>query len=163
MKLKLWCSLLVLTVATIALPMAVATTFVPLSVEQKVVDSDAIVFGTVLRSYGKKDRGRVVTEVVLDVDRSVGLQFSHDDLRSNFKLQYLGGVWAGVVHQIEGAPEFAVGEKVMVMLRHSRGTFWIHNLAPAKFSQVEREGKDFLVSTVFSEKKRCGRDITSRF
>ena len=137
--------------------LVLATTFAPLTVQQKVEDSDAVVFGEVTRSFYTKDKsGKVVTVLTLDVEKSFGLQSNQISAPKNFQVRYLGGVWEGVTHKIEGAPKVNIGEEVVFLLRYRHNVFWVHYLASGKFSRVTLDGKDYLRSEVFPDRPGVG-------
>ena len=138
------------------IPGALATLFVPLSVEEKVKDSDAVILGVVMSSHFKKSKGRIITAITLDIQKSVGLQFNQMVSKKNFKVYYPGGEWEGLIRKIEGAPRFEIGEEVILLLRHRKGAFWIHYLASGKFSKIIRNGQEFLISPVFSDEMGVG-------
>ena len=134
-----------------------ATSFAPVTIQQKIEDSDAVISGSIMKSYYAKDKsGRVITVVVLDVEKSLGLKFKQITSRKNFTAQYLGGKWQGINHKIPGSPKFSVNEKVVLLLRHSDNAFWIHHLAAGKFSKIKKEGEGFLRSSVFSKQFGVG-------
>ena len=112
----------------------------PLSVGQRVASSDAVVMGQVVRSYSKQKQSPAIMEVVLDVERAVGLSFNQIRAKGNFKFQYLGGNTSP-----RQVPRFSVGERAVVMLRHVQVISRVNYLEVGKFSPVYRKGEDFLL------------------
>lgn len=147
----------------LVLATGMATTFAPLTIQEKVKHSDAVVLGTVISSHFKKDKNMIVTEVILDVKESTGLQFNQIVSRKSFKVRYPGGKWGGLVHKIEGVPEFKKGEEVVLLLRYDRNAFWIHHLAAGKFSKIIRGDEEFLISSIFSKRMGIGLISFSNF
>ena len=136
---------------------SLATSLIPLTVEQKIEDTDAVVMGSVVRSYYTRDRyENIITVVVLNVEKSVGLEFKQILSPRSFKFQYLGGHWNGLVQVISSSPRFKNGENVVVFLKNKNSLFWIHHLAAGKFTKIKKEGKTFLRSSVFSDKEGVG-------
>ena len=134
------------------IPVALPTLFAPVTVQEKVEDSDAVILGIVAGAHFKKDdKGVIMTEVTLDVKKSVGLQFNQIVSKKSFKVRYPGGEWGGLVQKIEGTPRFKTGEEVILLLRHRKNVFWIHHLAAGKFSKMMRDGQEFLISPIFSD------------
>ena len=143
---------------------ALSSSFAPIHIREKVEDSDAVVLGTVVRSYYSKDnRKNINTIIVLDVKKSAGLKSREIILPKDFKIRYMGGEWEGQVQEIAGAPKFSIGEEVIVLLRHHKSLFWVHHLAAGKFSLIKKVSGKFLQSEIFSDKDGVGRIPLSEF
>ena len=142
--------------------LVLATTFAPLSVRQKIEDSNAVVFGTVTRTFGTKDKSkrRIVTVVTLDVERALGIQFKKIMTPKNFQVRHYGGVVgtgaSKIVESVAGAPRFNIGDRVALLLRYRDNVFWVHYLAAGVFSRVTLNGQDYLRSSVFSDRPNIG-------
>ncbi|MCY4643683.1 MAG: hypothetical protein OXB88_03605 [Bacteriovoracales bacterium] len=148
---------------------AFATSFASTTVQKKVESSDVVVFGTVVSSdYIRDNLGDIATEITLNADRFATQPQFKKPLSSpqrNFTVRYPGGILEGIGQKIPGTPEFVIGEKVVVLLKHnsSRKGFWVHNYAAGKFSRIKKGGKEFLVSSIFSDQLGVGLISVSDF
>lgn len=145
-------------------PFVLSTSFAPIHIREKVEDSDAVVMGTVVKSYyTRNSRGRIYTVVVLDIEKTAGLKLPDNISSHNFRVRYLGGKWGDRVQEVPGSPKFSFGEKVVLLLGHHKNLFFIHHLAAGKFSLVKKSGKEFLVSEIFSEREGIGKISLDEF
>ena len=114
-------------------PSAFATTVIPVADDALIRDAVAIVLGRVQRieSRWKPRRARIVTAITLSVDEVL----KGDPGVTEITIRQLGGEVRGLHSWIEGSPEFHVGEKVLVFLRHNAdGTLRVAHLFQGKLS-----------------------------
>lgn len=145
---------------------SMATTFIPIPVKDKVESSDVVIFGTYQgKNYKKNNQDKVVTEITFKVDKSLGLSFNQLSANSHFKFQIPGGVWGERSHTVYGVPQFAENDKTqkVMLLKSLNGEYWAHHLAAGKFNLVEKDGKKYLQSDVFSDQKNIGLIEFSKF
>ena len=126
-------SLTVLSLLLGGAPAAFATTVIPVADDALIRDAVAIVVGRVQRieSRWKPRRARIVTAITLSVDEVL----KGDPGVTEITIRQLGGEVRGLHSWIEGSPEFHVGEKVLVFLRHNAdGTLRVAHLFQGKLS-----------------------------
>ncbi|HEX7192252.1 MAG TPA: PKD domain-containing protein [Thermoanaerobaculia bacterium] len=123
------CVLAVL-VAALFLPVASATTIVMPTDEQLVVKSPDIVEGTVLSSVPVQIGNRIWTETQVVVSRTI-----KGDAAGTITIREIGGQIGDNVTKIFGAPEYTVGENVLLFLTPTpRGDFQTTDLFVGKFT-----------------------------
>ena len=106
-----------------------ATTIVMPSDEQLIAKSPVIVEGTVVSTTPVDRDGRIVTETVVRVGRSI-----KGDVPETITVTETGGTLDGRITKLFGAPEFAEGEHVLLFLEASpRGGYRTIDLFVGKF------------------------------
>ena len=91
---------------------ALATVFIPLSIKKQIKQSDAIVRGEVSEINFEEVGDQVTTRVTIYVDRWIGV-----DPNDHLVDVYLpGGKGTRHSQKVFGAPEFEVGEKIIVFI-----------------------------------------------
>ena len=143
-----------------------AATFAPVTIEDKIVDSDLVVFGKVLRKYyTQHTNGKIVTAIMLQVAKA----YQSEEMLSTKREQsplltfyYPGGKIKGMVSRVDGTPRFRDGEEVAILLREVNGDFWAHHLAAGKFSKVVEKGRELFVSDIFPNEPNVGYSPTKK-
>ena len=135
-----------------------ATTFVPLPLDRQIKTSYGAIHAIYQGSnYKKLGNGEVVTNASFKVLETSGIK-SHEIInRNDFKVIYPGGKWQGLVYRVPGAPEFQVGEEVVLLLSKGQRGFTISNLKMGKYEVYEDEGKVYLGSSAFRSHPKLGR------
>lgn len=124
---------------------ASATTLAPLSDEQIVDASDAIVRGTVTSVETVVVRGLVRTYAEIDVEKV----YKGDLHEAHITLESLGGVLDGTVYPVHSAARYSVGEEVVAFVNPhpSRGTWGTVGMMLGKYTirQNPADGSDMVV------------------
>jgi hypothetical protein len=139
-----------------------ATTFLPLSIERQVAESELVVESTFLGKEYKKINGIVVTEFVFNVKRFSGNGDSVTDW-SKLKVLTPGGVWQGIVYNTFGTPRFDENETYVLLLKKNEVGLAFLNLSLGKYNLQTVEGKRYLSSSVFSEHPTLGKIDETKF
>ncbi|HYR27462.1 MAG TPA: PKD domain-containing protein [Thermoanaerobaculia bacterium] len=115
-----------------------ATTIVMPEDEQLIGKSPVIVEGMVLSTAAVERDGRIYTETVVSVSRTL-----KGSVSETITIRELGGVAEGRFTKIFGTPEFASGERVLLFLeQHPQGGYRTMDLFVGKFeSAATRDGK----------------------
>ena len=134
-----------------------ATMILPLSFEKQVEEatsavevnlSDARVF--------QSASGMIMTEYSFDVLEAYN--FSDDDLdNQKLKLSMPGGTLNGITSVIDGAPQFAKGERSFLLLKKIEAKIYLSNFTLGKYKIQEYEGKTYFLSEVFPMDPKIGR------
>ena len=150
-------NLLVMLLGLILSFKSYATTFqlVPL---EKLVENSGSAAEVELKekkSY-MNNMGLIFTDYIFIVNESYNLDSA--DLDGEYlKISMTGGSVNGVTSFIDGAPEFAVGEKSFLLLKKIESKMYLSNFTMGKYKIEERDGKTVYVSTVFPADADLGR------
>lgn len=134
---------------------AVSATFIPISYDEQIRNSDAVVHAVYKgKTYKKVGEGQVVTVNSFQLVGSSGITHSGLINKNNFKIITPGGEWNGRSHFFTGSPQFEKDEEVVLFLKkHSLG-FRVMNLSLGKY-EIEQEGSSkYLKNSVFPEHPR---------
>jgi hypothetical protein len=105
--------------------------------------------------------GLIFTEYTFSVGESYNLDSSDLDGQL-LKITMAGGTVSGVTSFIDGAPDFAVGEKSFLLFKKIESKIYISNFTMGKYKILEEEGKIFYVSTVFPNDTDIGKVAKDR-
>ncbi len=134
-----------------------ATIFQPMPLE-KLVDESTGAAEVELKSKKSfmNKMGLILTEYTFDVGESYNVDNS--DLEGEFlKITMTGGTVNGVTSYIDGAPEFAVGEKSFLLLKKIESKIYLSNFTIGKYKIENRDGQVFYVSSVFPHDADLGQ------
>lgn len=138
--------------------MALGASFIFTPFEKQLRDSDAAILGTVRDSTIKKNpNGQVVTRYSLELSWAAGLNRDQGVHSKSFHINVPGGSWQGVKYQMSGAPEFAKGEEVFLLLKDSKFGHVVFNLSLGKYDVYKKSQNVFLKSSVFPEHPELGQ------
>lgn len=134
-----------------------ATTFQVMPLEKLIEESNsaAEVELKSKRSYMNK-MGMIFTEFTFLVGDSYNIVGSDLD-GELLKLNMTGGTVNGVTSFIDGAPDFAVGEKSFLLLKRIESKMYLSNFTMGKYKIEEHDGQIYYVSTVFPQDAEIGR------
>lgn len=128
-----------------------ATQFIPLSIDKQVDEADFAVEATLqAQKVYKNSNGLIMSDYTFRVNESFGFN------ESEFHLDMLGGTYEGVTTMIDGAPHFSPGEAVFLLLKKVESKIYLSNFTLGQYKIIEREGKTFYRSEVFSHDPRIG-------
>src|SRR3990172_1114579 len=96
------------------IPNASATTVLPSTLEYMTDFSDSIIVGSVISKEGYWENKKIYTRIIVEVDEYVKHRFPTKE--KQLELEILGGKVGEVAFQVDGAPHFEVGERVMLFL-----------------------------------------------
>ncbi|MBC7429153.1 MAG: hypothetical protein H7336_11105 [Bacteriovorax sp.] len=92
--------------------------------------------------------GMILTDYIFTVGESYNLESG--DLDGEFlKITMTGGTVNGVTSFIDGAPDFAIGEKSFLLLKKVESKIYISNFTMGKYKIHDEDGKTVYVSSVF--------------
>ncbi len=134
-----------------------ATTFQPMPLERLIEESNgaAEVELKSKKSFMNKI-GMIMTEFTFSVTESYNVDTS--DLDGEYlKITMTGGTVNGVTSFIDGAPDFAVGEKSFLLLKKIESKIYLSNFTMGKYKIKEQDGKVIYVSTVFPGDAELGQ------
>jgi hypothetical protein len=135
-----------------------ATTFIPMSYEEQIKNSDAVVHATFKgKAYKKLDEGNIVTVNSFVLEGSSGISHSALINKNDFKIISPGGVWNGRTYLTNGSPSFKEGEEVVLFLKKSNTGYRVMNLSLGKYSIEEEAGVKYLRNSVFPVHPRMKR------
>ncbi len=140
-----------------AAEVVMATTMLPVPIEDKVEASDAVVVGEVVsKTFKRHPLLNVVTQAKLKLKKSVGINHNDNHNSQFVNITYPGGKWADMVYSVPLAPNFEVGETAVVLLKNNKGAMFVHYLGAGKFNIINKDGVEYVKSEVFSNQKGVG-------
>lgn len=134
---------------------SLAATFIPISYDEQIRNSDAIVHAVYKgKAYKKLGEGEVVTVNSFTLKGSSGISHSGLINKNDFKVITPGGVWDNHTYKLSGSPEFKDGEEVVLFLKKTGAGFSVMNLSLGKYT-IEEEGQEkYIRNAVFPEHPR---------
>lgn len=126
-----------------------ATTFQLMPLEQLIDESSS---GAEVELKSKKTFMNKVGMIMTDFSFRVieGYNISESDMNDELiTITMSGGSLNGVTSYIDGAPEFAVGEKSFLLLKKIESKLYLSNFTMGKYKIEESEGQTYYVSSVF--------------
>ncbi len=135
-----------------------ATTFIPISIERQIKDSDSILQGRFVNSFSKKlSNGTIVTENSFDVLSSQGIKKSELRAFVHFKVLTPGGTWQNDTFKVEGSPRFKKDEEVLLFLKKDDNGYWVQNLSLGKYKVKKIGSENLIISNVFPYHPQMGQ------
>ena len=151
----------ILMMALSVLHCADASKVIPMNMEEMTDRSQAIVIGRVLalRSDWNTDRTRIYTNVMLEVER-----FLKGDTGSRLMtVRILGGQVGNFRAMVLGAPQFGIGERVLLFCSGSQARIpRVLGLSMGKFSIVTSEGGEEILKRDISSLMLANHRTDSR-
>jgi len=142
--------------------LAIGTTFSPISIKKQIHESEIIIEAEVLSTEAMRDEdGLIVTKVTLLPDKWIG-EVSPDS-ENIFEVYYPGGILGDSALNVEGTPQFEVGEHVVVMTKMVDEKIYVRNLGLGKFSVKKFGTKDIIVNQIFPNIPNVSQMKLSRF
>ena len=136
-----------------------STTFITIPFKKQINEINGVIRGVYKsKSYKRMEEGTVLTEASFSIIESSGIAPSQIINKNDFKVNYLGGKFQGMVYHTIGAPKFKKNEEVILFLKKVGGLFYIYNLSQGKFHLV-KEGKKLFLDSPFLRKQKNGNRI----
>ena len=104
-----------LIVITLLGPICHATMIIPSSLEYMTDFSDTIITGNVTDKYSYWEDDKIYTSVLIETDKIV--KSSDEGVSSPIEIKLPGGKVGDIALEIDEAPHFRIGEKVMLFLK----------------------------------------------
>jgi hypothetical protein len=127
-----------------------ATIIIPSTLEYMTDFSDTIVIGHVTDKYSYWEANNIFTNIVIDVDEFV--KNSNGESSSLIKLKIPGGKVGDTSSELNGAPLFTVGEKVMLFLKKINDTYFPYGLNYGVYQifRDDEQNKEFIDGPLFN-------------
>lgn len=150
------CRLIVCLFVILATQALQATTFRKIPLAQLIEESSSAAEVKLIqkRSYMNKI-GMIFTEHTFQVLEPHNLQQDVDG--EILKLDMTGGTVNGVTSYIDGAPEFAIGEKSFLLLKKIENKLYLSNFTLGKYKILEENGETYYQSSVFPSDPDMGK------
>ena len=134
-----------------------ATTFIPLPVEDQIDATDSVVWATnESKAYKKLPSGEVVTEYSFKLLQTSGLSEHKIVSPNSFKILAPGGLWLGRYYQVHGVAEFKKGESALLFLKQTPHGWFVNNLSMGKYKIIEDTEGTWFKNTVFPDHPKLG-------
>lgn len=136
---------------------AMASIILPLSFEDQLRSSDAVIQGIVQgQNFKRLANGEVTTEIVVKLSQTAGMGSEILINPSQFKVLIPGGTWGGIVHRVDGAPEFKNGEEVVLFVSKFNYGMKLSSLALSKYYVLRHKDEVVLKSYLYPEDPHIG-------
>jgi hypothetical protein len=127
--------------------LVVASTASALTVEKASIkkltgDAALIVLGKVVSQESRWVDGNIFTYVTLAIDA----QFKGAHRGKTVVVKNYGGTVGEISEEVAGAPVFAAGDEVLLLLIHWKGEYLIHSIALGKFAIVQEKNQRYAVN-----------------
>lgn len=138
---------------------AFATMFIPVSLEQQLKESDAVVRGNYIGKGSKLigNDGEIVTEYIFKLTNSSGIKNNQLINSNEFKFLVPGGEWQGQIQRIEGAPHFDTSKEYVLLINQEKSNYWLHNLSLGSFNLIKENKIEYIESMVFPNHPQFGK------
>ena len=137
-----------------------STTFVPITIKKQIQESDSLIEGRVYEMETMELNGKIVTKASVALDRWIGFNTEKNDVEVYFP----GGTFGDQKKVVHGAPEFSLGESVVLFLKKDKSEkFWVNNLGLGKFS-IKRVGvRRVIVNQIYPGMPEVGQMDFQKF
>lgn len=127
-----------------------ATTIIPATLEYMTDFSGTIIIGHVSDQYSYKEDEKIFTNIVIEVERFV--KNRQGERASSIQLKIPGGKVEDIAFELDGAPIFTPGEKVLLFLKKTDEVYFPYglNYGVYKIFSDEGEGKEFINGPLFN-------------
>ncbi len=154
---RYYCKFLILTGLLLSHSVLMATTFIPLPVEDQIDATDSVVWATNEgKAYKKLPSGEVVTEYSFKLHQASGLSEHKVVSPNSFKVLAPGGLWQGRYYQVHGVAEFKQGESALIFLKQTPHGWFVNNLSMGKYSIIEDSEGIWFKNSVFPDHPKLG-------
>ena len=140
-----------------------ATSFIPVSVEVQLKESDAVVYGIYKGHIFKKGQSGILTVASFQVNKIAGIKHNELINKNEILVNYPGGEWGNTVYTVHGTPSFTMGEEVILLLNKSGDGLTLHNLSLGKYNIITKDGIKKVVSSVFPTHAQFGEISFEKF
>ena len=132
-----------------------ASTFIALSRQELVAQSDAVIQGRVLKvsSYWGQEGRVIMSEALIQVEEKI-----RGNAPTVVKVRTFGGTVGGYTVEAHGFPKFAVNERVVLFLTNANETAEVTGYRQGQWRIVEDKGVLMAVPTVEHGVTLLGRD-----
>lgn len=132
-----------------------ASTFIALSRQELVSQSDAVIQGRVLKvsSYWGQEGRVIMSEVLVQVEEKIA-----GNAPSVVRVRTFGGTVGGYTVEAHGFPKFAVNDHVVLFLQNANETAEVTGYRQGQWRIVQDKGVQMAVPTVEGGVTLLGRD-----
>lgn len=150
-------NLLIIMLTMIVSFKSMATTFQVMPLEQLIEEASS---GAEVELKSKKmfknNMGMIMTDYSFQVIE--GHNVSDSDMKNDLlTITMSGGTVDGVTSYIDGAPDFAIGERSFLLLKKIESKMYLSNFTMGKYKIEQSEGQTFYVSSVFPYDSDIGK------
>lgn len=134
-----------------------AAQFVPVTMENQLLEADAVLHGIFQKSSSKKMPDNfIVTSHYFHLLEVAGINQNEIFNLDNFEVYTPGGTYNGRSVNVSGVPSFKKGEEVILLLKKNMYGWTIQNFALGKYNIEWVQDKKVLKSAVFPRHPRLG-------
>ncbi len=122
-----YCAAILLAILFVFVPLGHTTQIIPSTLEYMTDFSDTIVVGSVEGKYSYWEGNKIFTNVEIQVEQFV--KQANGAKSTLLELKIPGGTVGDMSFHLDQAPEFSVGEKVMLFLKIGSGAYFPYALS----------------------------------
>ena len=139
----------------------VASTLIPVTLEEQMRTSDALVFGQILDSSSRKTDDGIVTDYRVLVNRYIGPEKTGSLLDQHTLILTLpGGTWNGITSKTHGVPTVEKNREFAALVRKNGFSYELANLGLSLFYQ-SKLNSEVWESGYFAQMDGAGRLLES--
>jgi hypothetical protein len=145
----------VMTLMLAGVVTAGASTFIALSRQELVSQSDAVIQGRVLKvsSYWGQEGRVIMSEALIQVEEKI-----RGEAPTVVRVRTFGGTVGGYTVEAHGFPKFAINDRVVLFLTNANETAEVTGYRQGQWRIVQDKGVQMAVPTVESGVMLLGRD-----
>lgn len=131
------------------LPLSIATTFLPQTLDDLDKKADYVVLGTVVDQESTTEGASIITATTIDVDEVL----KGKGYPAHVVVKEKGGIVGDIIMVVPGSPQFEEGEKVAVFVDQEKRSWsqvegQVVGMSQGKFSIVGEEGQEVLMNNL---------------
>ena len=139
-----------LVIISLFVPISHATMILPSSLEYMTGVSDTIITGNVTDKYSYWEDDKIYTSVFIETDKIV--KRSDEGVSSSIEIKLPGGKVGDIALEIDEAPHFRIGEKVMLFLKRRGNVYSTYgfNYGVYRIYYDKDRGKELIDGPLFT-------------
>jgi len=138
-------------IVSLCVALCYATEIMPSTLEYMTDFSDTIIIGHVNDKYSYWENKKIYTNIAIDVEKFV--KSPRGETSSSIELKIPGGKVGDIGFEVDQAPVFRVGEKVMLFLRKINGNYFPYgfNYGVYQIFWDDEQKKEFINGPLFNQ------------
>jgi hypothetical protein len=138
-------------IVSLCVALCYATEIIPSTLEYMTDFSDTVVIGHVTDKYSYWENKKIYTNIAIDVERFI--KSSRGETSSPIELKIPGGKVGDIGFEVDQAPVFSMGEKVMLFLKKINDNYFPYgfNYGVYQIFWDDAQKKEFINGPLFNQ------------